>query len=198
MVANHLRNILRKMVFLLICSIPLLLTVVFCSLIWEWTENPPGDVGLIIRFLKRGVMGAGALAIVMTETGFMVAAEELCQKIGLRNLSRTTIFGTPDDDIKDEVSLKRIIVHNSNIEIRDRDELLQELSQRMAAEEDTELFLQAVSIIVNAGVGSTSLLQRKLKVGFARAGRLMDLLEEEKIVGPSNGAGPREVLVKFR
>lgn len=94
------------------------------------------------------------------------------------------------DEISDEISL-------TNGSISADKSIFESTLEDEAGEEDDEMYEEARQCVIEAGKASTSYLQRKLKLGYARAARLMDKLEERGVISPGDGAKPREVLEKI-
>ena len=98
------------------------------------------------------------------------------------------------DAYKDEISAEITLTSGS---ISADKSIFESTLEDGDTEDDDEMYEEARACVIEAGKASTSYLQRKLKLGYARAARLMDVLEERGVIGPGDGAKPREVLEKI-
>jgi S-DNA-T family DNA segregation ATPase FtsK/SpoIIIE len=122
----------------------------------------------------------------------------LYQGEGMNKPERMQCANLEESEIKKIVSF----IKNNNVEIPDEIALEGSIDDNdrtivtanFEDDDDDELYGDAKAVVIEAGKASTSYIQRKLKVGYSRAARLIDLLEERGVVGPADGAKPREVL----
>jgi S-DNA-T family DNA segregation ATPase FtsK/SpoIIIE len=121
----------------------------------------------------------------------------LYQGEGMSKPERMQCANVGEDQVKAVVSF--IKKHNNSLpdeitlgETIDDDRSIS--SSSVDDDDEDELYEDAKAVVIEAGKASTSYIQRKLKVGYSRAARLIDLLEERGVVGPADGAKPREVM----
>lgn len=171
------------------------------------TQRP--EVNVITGLIKANVPSRIALRVptgidsrtILDTTGAekLLGQGDMLALVGNSQAERLQSAFITEDEVKNVVSYLK---NHYKDDVRDTIELSGTMTGEKAmfsddieGGDDDALYEEARMVVVEAGKGSTSYIQRKLKVGYARAARLMDMLEERGIIGPADGAKPREVLV---
>ena len=168
------------------------------------TQRPSVDV--ITGVMKANIPSRLAFSVASTTDSRVILDQSGAEKlIGLGDMLVVTASNprleriqgawVTEGEIKDVVSWvkdQKEAVYNPAVT---EEQKTSSISSSEDFGEDEELITKAKELVVRSQLGSTSMLQRKLRVGFARAGRLMDILEAQGIVGPSEGSKAREVLI---
>ena len=159
--------------------------------------NIPARVALQVasQFDSRTILDTAGAEKLLGAGDMLYISGEMSKPIRLQSpfISETEVKKVVDylvknseDEIPTEINMEAD--HSKNI-------LFETLTGKGGASED-DLYEEAREIVVQAGKASTSYLQRKLRIGYARAARLMDILEENQVIGAGDGAKPRDVLIK--
>jgi S-DNA-T family DNA segregation ATPase FtsK/SpoIIIE len=159
--------------------------------------NIPARIALQVasQFDSRTILDSAGAEKLLGAGDMLYISGEMSKPIRLQSpfISETEVKKVVDylvknaeDEIPTEINLEAD--HSKNT-------LFESLTGRGGEAED-DLYEEAREIVILAGKASTSYLQRKLRVGYARAARLMDILEENGVIGPGDGAKPRDVLIK--
>lgn len=128
------------------------------------------------------------VAVVITNTTFTKNAEELAQKDGVLLWDRNILI---------EMIRKYAINKGYNVNDVNTKSSSNKVSMKDEEQYDDPLYDEIVEFVITSGKASASLLQRRFKINYNRAARIIDLLEEREIIGPQNGSKPREVLIKL-
>lgn len=171
------------------------------------TQRP--EVNVITGLIKANVPSRIALRVptgidsrtILDTTGAekLLGQGDMLALVGNSQAERLQSAFITEDEVKNVVAFLK---NSYKDDVRDTIELSGTMtgekamySDDLEGTDDDALYEEARMCVVDAGKGSTSYIQRKLKVGYARAARLMDMLEERGIIGPADGAKPREILV---
>lgn len=171
------------------------------------TQRP--EVNIITGLIKANVPSRIALRVptqidsrTILDTGGaekLLGQGDMLAMVGTSQAERLQSAFITEEEVKNVVSYLK---HSYRNDVRDTIELSGTMtgeramfSDDLEGTDDDALYEEARMCVVEAGKGSTSYIQRKLKVGYARAARLMDMLEDRGIIGPADGAKPREILV---
>lgn len=158
--------------------------------------NIPARIALQVasQFDSRTILDAAGAEKLMGAGDMLYLSGEMSKPIRLQSpyiseaeVKKVTeyLIRNSEEDLPSDINLESEQSKNSIFEAVAED-----------GDSDDDLYEDAREVVVNTGKASTSYLQRKLRIGYARAARLMDILEEKGVIGPGDGAKPREVLVR--